>query len=157
MEKNTTFWERVDEILRRIGYIEINQKWFVFSQIAFIAILSSIFCSCPLFRYPALVGTRADRLVTEEKLIAGMQVGEAGYTVPWCLSIDAKGKPWLDKYTVVHRRHYGGTSGMLVIRTKDGYDVDASKTKCARNWQWENQDREDFEKDRWIPVISFTH
>lgn len=106
----------------------------------------------PFSKPSALWGSHGDRFVSEETTIMSMKVGEAGYTVPWSLTIDENGKPWLDKYVVVCRQ-FGGTAAVLVTRTKDGFEVDVSRSKYAHNWHWMKEEINNFEKTELIPVI----
>ncbi len=136
------------ETFRRNGYVAINQKYFVF---LYIVIISTIILASPLLKPFALWRSHSDRFVTGEKTIMAMRVGEAGYTVPWSISVDENGKPWLDKYVVVCP-YAGGTAAVLVSRTKDGFEVDISQTEYARNWQWVKEEIKNFEKSELIPV-----
>lgn len=121
----------------------------------YIAIISTIIFAGPLLKPSALWGSHGDRFVSEETTIMSMNVGEAGYTVPWSLTIDENGKPWLNKYFAITRQ-FGGTASVLVTRTKEGFEVDVSRSKYARDWQWMKKEIEDFEKPELIPVISIT-
>lgn len=62
-----------------------------------------------------------------EDTIAKMRVGDAGWSVPWAMGVDADRKCWLDPAYTVHDSP-GGTVEMRISRTSDGYVVEVPRT-----------------------------
>jgi hypothetical protein len=117
----------------------------------YIVIISTIIFTGPFLKPFALWGSQSNRFVPKEEIITAMHVGEAGYTVPWSISIDENGKPWLDRYVVV-TPNCGGTAAVLVSRTKTGFEVNISQTKYARNWHWAKEQINNFRKTDPFPA-----
>lgn len=70
--------------------------------------------------------TLPEGLSDADHSIASMEVGDAGWTVPWAMFTDEERRLWLNgKYTLHHRP--GGTVQMKVRRDRTGWHVDASK------------------------------
>lgn len=68
-----------------------------------------------------------------DRSIASMDVGDAGWTVPWAMYHDDSRRLWLNgNYTIEPRS--GGTVQMRVWRDDAGWHVDASSCRDDETW-----------------------